>query len=160
MGILRSYKCPRHGYFDAWEPLCEQGCTDVAQVILKAPTMRDSTKTGRSKKNDNNLKQLAADFGMSDIKSVKEGEAQPGYLTRNNAKVSKQEEEMAIQAKMNGVMWGDAGAGAFNMANMLSGGAVRSAMGEPVGFNPKDANLPDKLPTIVHANDPDLKIDK
>lgn len=160
MGILRSYKCPRHGFFEAWEPVCEHGCTDVAQVFLRAPTMRDSTKTGRSKRNDNNLKQLAVDFGMTDIKSVKEGEAQPGYLTRNNAKVSKQEEEAAIAAKINGVMWGDAGAGMFNMQNMLSGGAVRSAMGEPVGFNPKDANLPQKLPTIVHANDPTLKIEK
>jgi hypothetical protein len=47
--------------------------------------MRDSTKTGRTKRNDNNLKQLAADFGMTDIKSVKEGESQQGYLTRNNA---------------------------------------------------------------------------
>ena len=157
MGILRSYKCPRHGYFDAWEPLCEHGCTDVAQVILKAPTMRDSTRTGRSKRNDNNLKQLAVDFGMTDIKSVKEGEAQPGYLTRNNAKISKQEEEAAIAAKMNGVIWG--GDNRFSMQNMLSGAAVRSAMGEPVGFNPKDANLPQKLPTVVHANDPTLKID-
>ena len=158
MGILRSYKCPRHGYFDAWEPLCEHGCTDVAQVILKAPTMRDSTKTGRSKRNDNNLKQLAVDFGMTDIKSVKEGEAQPGYLTRNNAKVSKQEEEAAIQAKINGVIWG--GDNRFSMQNMLSGAAVQSVKGEQVGFNPKDANLPSSLPTIVHANDPTLKIDK
>ena len=158
MGILRSYKCPRHGYFDAWEPLCEHGCTDVAQVILKAPTMRDSTRTGRSKRNDNNLKQLAVDFGMTDIKSVKEGEAQPGYLTRNNAKVSKQEEEAAIQAKINGVIWG--GDNRFSMQNMLSGAAVQSVKGEQVGFNPKDANLPSSLPTIVHANDPTLKIDK
>jgi hypothetical protein len=156
MAVLRSYKCPRHGYFDAWEPLCEHGCTDVAVVFLKAPSMRDSIKAGRSKRNDNNLKQLAADFGMSDIKSVKEGESQQGYITRNNAKIGEQEAEMARQAKLNGVMWGDAGK--YSMQGMLAGGAVKSAMGEPVGFNPKDANLPTKLPTVVHATDPTLKI--
>ena len=156
MAILRSYKCPRHGFFEAWEPLCEHGCEDVAVVFLRAPSMRDSVKSGRTKRNDNNLKQLAADFGMTDIKSVKEGESQQGYLTRNNAKVGEQEAEMARQAKLNGVMWGDAGK--YSMQSMLAGGAVKSAMGEQVGFNPKDANLPTKLPTVVHANDPNLKI--
>jgi len=156
MAILRSYKCPRHGFFEAWEPLCEHGCEDVAVVFLRAPSMRDSVKSGRTKRNDNNLKQLAVDFGMTDIKSVKEGESQQGYLTRNNAKINEQEAEMARQAKLNGVMWGDAGK--YSMQSMLAGGAVKSAMGEQVGFNPKDANLPTKLPTVVHANDPNLKI--
>jgi len=156
MAILRSYKCPRHGFFEAWEPLCEHGCDDVAVVFLRAPSMRDSVKSGRTKRNDNNLKQLAVDFGMTDIKSVKEGESQQGYLTRNNAKINEQEAEMARQAKLNGVMWGDAGK--YSMQSMLAGGAVKSAMGEQVGFNPKDANLPTKLPTVVHANDPNLKI--
>lgn len=159
MGILRSYKCIRHGYFDAWEPVCEHGCTDVAQVFLRAPSMRDSTKTGHTKRNDNNLKQLAADFGMTDIKSVKEGEAQPGYLTRNNAKVSKQEEEMAREAKLNGVIWGEAGK--YSMQNMLQGGAVQSAMGEKVGFNPKDANITrGPMAASYQADHEQLKIDK
>ena len=73
MAVMRDYKCPRHGYFTAWEPVCHEGCEDVAQVILRAPTMRDSVIGGRSKRNDTNLKQLAKDFDMTDIKSVKEG---------------------------------------------------------------------------------------
>lgn len=158
MAILRDYKCEEHGFFTAWEPKCEHCDREVFSVILKAPTMRDSVVAGRSKRNDSNIKQLAKDFGMTNIKSTKEGEAQDGYLTRNNAEKSAQEKDFEVQQKMNGVIWG--GDQRYSMQNMLAGGAVRSAMGEAVGFNPKDANLPKTLPTVVHANDPTLKIDK
>jgi hypothetical protein len=158
MGILRDYKCEEHGYFTAWEPKCEHCDREVYSVILKAPTMRDSVVGGRSKKNDNNIKQLAKDFGMTNIKSTREGEAQDGYLTRNNAEKSAQERDFEVQQKMNGVIWG--GDQRYSMNAMLQGGMVKSAMGEAVGFNPKDANLPKTLPTVVHANDPTLKIDK
>jgi hypothetical protein len=161
MAVLRDYKCPTHGYFTAWEPKCEHGCDDVAVVFLKAPTMRDSVVGGRSKKNDTNIKQLAKDFNMTNIKSTREGEAQDGYLARNNAEKTAQEkayEAEQAQRRANGVIWGEAGR--YSMQSMLAGGAVKSAMGEAVGFNPKDANLPSKLPTVVHANDPSLKIDK
>lgn len=158
MAILRDYKCEEHGFFTAWEPKCEHCDREVYSVILKAPTMRDSVVAGRSKRNDSNIKQLAKDFGMTNIKSTKEGEAQDGYLTRNNAEKSAQEKDFEVQQKMNGVIWG--GDQRYSMQNMLAGGAVRSAMGEAVGFNPKDANLPKTLPTVVHANDPTLKIDK
>jgi hypothetical protein len=116
--------------------------------------MRDSVIGGRSKRNDTNIKQLAKDFDMTNIKSTKEGEAQDGYLTRKNAPPPEMPPE---QAPGNGVMWGDAGK--FSMAGML-GGMIKSVRGEPVGFSPKDANLPSKLPTVVHANDPSLKIDR
>ena len=154
MAILRDYKCPRHGYFTAWEPMCHEGCEDVAQVILRAPTMRDSVKGGRSKRNDQNIKQLAADFNMTNIKSTREGEAQDGYLTRNNAPVPQQP---PAEAPGSGVIWGDAGK--FSMAGML-GGMIKPVADEQVGFSAKDANLPAKFRTIVHADDPTLKLDK
>ncbi len=132
MAILRSYKCLEHGYFDAWEAMCPHGCLDVGQVIIKAPSMRDSTKAAKTKSADNTLKGLAKDFNMTDIKSVKEGEAQNGYLTRNNAKPP---EPRAGDA----VMWGQGGR--FNMASVLGGDAVRSVAGEPVGIRPQDINL-------------------
>ena len=158
MGILRDYKCEEHGYFTAWEPKCEHCDREVFSVILKAPTMRDSVVGGRSKRNDSNIKQLAKDFNMTNIKSTREGESQTGYLTRNNAEKSAQERDFETQQKMNGVIWG--GDQRYSMQSMLAGGAVRSAMGEAVGFDPKNANLPKTLPTVVHANDPTLKIDK
>jgi len=155
MAILRDYKCPRHGYFTAWEPVCDEGCTDVGQVILRAPTMRDSVKGGRSKRNDQNIKQLAADFNMTNIKSTREGEAQDGYLTRNNAPPVQAPPE---QNQGNGVIWGDAGK--FNMAGML-GGMIKPVAGEQVGFSPKDANITrGPMAASFTADHDNLKLDK
>ena len=155
MAVMRDYKCPRHGYFTAWEPVCHEGCEDVAQVILRAPTMRDSVIGGRSKRNDTNLKQLAKDFDMTDIKSVKEGEAQAGYLTRNNAPVP---EQPAADRPGNGVMWGDAGR--FNMQGMLNG-MIKPVRDEQVGFSPKDANITrGPIAASYQADQDNLKLDK
>jgi len=155
MAVMRDYKCPRHGYFTAWEPVCHEGCEDVAQVILRAPTMRDSVIGGRSKRNDTNLKQLAKDFNMTNIKSVKEGEAQDGYLTRNNAPVPQQPPE---QAPGSGVIWGDAGK--YNMSGMLNG-MIKPVAGEQVGFSPKDANITrGPMAASFTADHDNLKLDK
>lgn len=155
MAILRDYKCPRHGYFTAWEPVCHEGCEDVAQVILRAPTMRDSVKGGRSKRNDNNIKSLAKDFNMTNIKSTREGEFQDGYLTRNNAPAPQAPPEQSLG---NGVIWGDAGK--FSMAGML-GGMIKPVAGEAVGFSPKDANITRGPIAASYTPDHDnLKIEK
>lgn len=134
MAIKRDYKCQEHGYFEAWEPRCPHGCENVSVVILKAPTMRDSVVGGRSKRNDENIKGLAKDFGMTNIKSTREGEFQEGYLTRNNAPPPPQEPSAG-----SGLIWG--GDSRFNMQSMLSGRAVRPVRDEQVGFSPKDANI-------------------
>jgi hypothetical protein len=73
MGVLNDYKCPAHGFFEGREPVCPHGCTDV-QVVFLQPV---ATVSDRTKGSDKTLKQLALDFNMSDIKSKKEGEAQP-----------------------------------------------------------------------------------
>ena len=73
MSVLNDYKCPAHGYFESREPVCPHGCTDV-QVVFLQPV---GTVSNRTKGSDKTLKQLALDFNMSDIKSKKEGEAQP-----------------------------------------------------------------------------------
>jgi len=155
MAILRDYKCPRHGYFTGWGPVCDEGCTDVAQVILRAPTMRDSVIGGRSKRNDTNIKKLASDFNMTDIKSTKEGEHQTGYLARNNAPVPKQP---PVDRPGSAVMWGEAGK--YNMQSML-GGMVKPVRDEQVGFSPKDANLTrGPMAASYYADHDNLKLDK
>ena len=73
MGVLNDYKCPAHGYFESKEPVCPHGCTDVQVVFLQPVGMIGD----RTKGSDKTLNQLALDFKMGDIKSVKEGEAQP-----------------------------------------------------------------------------------
>ena len=80
--ILRDYKCQEHGFFEGFEPTCPQGCTDelVLQVFLKSPGF----VSDKSKAADSHLRNLASEFGMSDIKSTRPGENQAGYLKRNN----------------------------------------------------------------------------
>ena len=127
--IKRDYKCEQHGFFEAWEPQCPHGCTEGLMIVhLSAPALlSDSTK-----KADGTLRGLASDFQMTDIKSTREGEAQSGYLTRNNQPAPPQQPQM-----QNGVIWG--GAGAYTLQNVMGGGAVRSVRGENVGFNPRSA---------------------
>jgi hypothetical protein len=77
MSVLNDYKCPVHGFFEGYEPRCPSGCTDVSLVFLKPVGLKsDSTKH-----NDRTLTNLASDFKMTDIKSTREGEAQPQRFT-------------------------------------------------------------------------------
>ena len=81
MSVLNDYKCPAHGYFESREAVCPHGCTDVQVVFLQPVGMTSD----RTKGSDKTLKQLALDFKMGDIKSTREGEAQPPrYATPNN----------------------------------------------------------------------------
>ena len=80
MGVRNDYKCPAHGYFEAKEPVCPHGCADV-QVVFLQPV---SVTSDRTKGSDKTLKQLALDFKMSDVKSVKDGEAQPPRFAKQN----------------------------------------------------------------------------
>lgn len=73
MSVLHDYKCPVHGFFEARKPICPKGCTDVELVFLQPV----GVKSDGTKHNDRTLSQLALDFNMSDIKSTREGEAQP-----------------------------------------------------------------------------------
>jgi hypothetical protein len=80
MAVLNDYKCPAHGFFESREPKCPHGCTDV-QVVFLQPI---GVTSERTKGSDKTLKQLALDFNMSDIKSKKEGEAQPPRFAQQN----------------------------------------------------------------------------
>jgi hypothetical protein len=143
MGVLRDFKCDTHGYFESMEdaPNCPmKGChADVYVVFLQAPGLVSE----KTKKNDKNIKQLAIDFDMSNIKSTREGENQAGFYTRKN-KTSKKdlEREAAAVAEQkreprpgDAVMWG--GAGRMNMSSLLRGNMFKSVAGESVGINPK-----------------------
>ncbi|MGA1280844.1 MAG: FmdB family zinc ribbon protein [Candidatus Nanopelagicaceae bacterium] len=72
--VLHDYKCNEHGFFEAYEAICPVcGSTEVQMVFLQPV----GTMSDRTKGSDKTINQLAQDFKMSDIKSVREGEAQP-----------------------------------------------------------------------------------
>jgi hypothetical protein len=93
MAVLDDYKCLAHGYFEAWEPKCPKGCDGeaVVKVFLQPVGLRsDFTKHA-----DSTLQGLAKEYGMSDIKSTREGEAQPARFGPQ-----RQQNPFAVQ-------WGD-----------------------------------------------------
>lgn len=139
MGVLHDYKCPAHGYFESTEAVCPHGCTDV-QVVFLQPI---GTISDRTKGSDKTIKQLALDFKMSDVKSVKEGEAQP-------PRFAKQPQQNPFAPR-----WGNPGdLGGFNL---------RSVAGESVsGIQAVKENSRLSGPKIGSyiADHQNLKIDK
>lgn len=146
MAILRDYYCTNHGIFEAWEPDCPmKHCKGEISVVHLKPVGTRSAKTSAT---DNNLKQLAIEYDMTDIKSTKAGEHQSGYMKRKNKLTDKQfaQASDAMQAQNqqqqkqtrpgDSVIWG--GGGNINMKSVM-GGQFKSVAGESVGINPKAA---------------------
>lgn len=151
MAVLHDYKCPTHGYFEAWDdaPDCPKGeCKGILQVYLKPPGIKGE----RTKRADKALNNLAQEFKMTDIKSTREGEHQTGYHTRNNTTPKE-------PRPGDSVLWG--GGGRFNMAAALGGQIAKPVRDETVGVRPKDAgNLTGPKVGSYIADHENLKIDK
>ena len=143
MAILRDYYCESHGVFEAWEAECPmKHCKATISIIHLKPV---GTRSAKTAKTDKTLDGLAKDFGMTDIKSTKEGEHQTGYLKRNN-KLSDKEFAQATDA-MNAqkkepragdaAIWG--GGGSISMKSVL-GGQFKPVRDEAVSIMPRDAS--------------------
>jgi len=136
--VLKDYHCTEHGYFEGWEERCPiKGCHGAVSVVFLQPV---SLKSDRTKKADKTLKGLAQDFGMTDIKSTKEGEHQTGYIKRNNKQTEKQRqlELEAAESKepkpRDSAIWG--GAGGMSLQSVM-GGQFRPVKVEQVSVLPK-----------------------
>jgi len=136
--VLKDYHCTEHGYFEGWEERCPiKGCHGAVSVVFLQPV---SLKSDRTKKADKTLKGLAQDFGMTDIKSTKEGEHQTGYIKRNNKQTEKQRqlELEAAESKepkpRDSAIWG--GAGGMSLQSVM-GGQFRPVKDEQVSVLPK-----------------------
>lgn len=163
MAVLKDYCCPTHGEFEAWEPKCPmKKCeSDVYVLFKKAPGL----KSDKTKATDKNLKGLAKDFDMTDIKSTREGEHQSGYLKRKNKLSDKQfaQATEAMQATQqqgprpgDQVMWGNAGA--INMKSVM-GGKYQPVRDETVGINPKaSGNLTGPRASVIMNDHENLQV--
>ena len=162
MAILRDYYCTNHGIFEAWEPECPMKlCKGEISVVHLKPVGTRSPKTTAT---DKNLKQLAIEYDMTDIKSTKAGEHQTGYMKRKNKLTDKQFAEAtdAMQAQNqqqqkqsrpgDSVIWG--GGGNISMKSVM-GGQFKSVNGESVGINPKAAGDLQGPRTASYMADPD-----
>ena len=162
MAVLHDYFCSEHGIFEAWEAKCPMKICkgEISKVFLQPVGL----KSDKTKSTDKNLQNLALDFGMTDIKSTREGEHQSGYLTRNNKTNERefQEAAAAMQGKESrpgdAVMWGNGGN--INMKSVL-GGQFKPVRDETVGVNPKAAgNLTGPKAASYLADHENLTINK
>lgn len=152
MPVLRDYKCPKHGFFESFDPECPHGCNEILEVQLAAP----SIQSDRTKGADKTLNQLAMDFKMTNIKSTREGESQEGYFTRNNAPTPKEVREPRAG---DAAIWG--GAGAMNMQSIMGGNMFRSVRGEKIGVNPQEVGATRGPTTASYVADHEnLKLSK
>ena len=182
MAVVNDYKCPKHGYFEARKAQCPmKDChEEVLLVFLQAPSLVGD----RTKAADKQLKQLAIEFDMSDIKSTREGENQAGYLKRKNKFTEKEyadAEKFATRKKGvdkdklkpavpqvqqearpgDGAIWG----GGFQGMNMQSllGGMIKPIRDEQVGLTPGQAGIktgPTTLPGGTMRDPDNLQIKK
>ena len=132
MSVLHDYLCESHGLFEAYEAKCPiKFCTAELNMVFLKPV---SLKSDKTKQADRNLKGLAQDFQMSDIKSTRSGDTQAGY---HHHQVP-DEPEVKEARPGDAAIWG----GNFQNINMqaaLAGQVAKSVRGESVGVNPKDA---------------------
>jgi len=168
MAILRDYYCESHGVFEAWEPECPmKHCKATISIIHLKPV---GTRSAKTAKTDKTLDGLAKDFGMTDIKSTKEGEHQSGYLKRNNklsdkeyAEATAASEHFESQKQKEGragdaAIWGNGGN--ISMKSVL-GGQFKSVAGESVGINPREAgNLTGPKPASYIPDHENLSVPK
>lgn len=171
MAVIKDYKCDQHGYFESRKPQCPmKGCTnEVYTVHLQAPGL----VSDKTKFTDKSSKQLAMEFGMSNIKSARTGENQSGFLTRNNKFSEKEYAEAEKYATRkrgvnkdkikptpvveqpreprpgDNVKWGGAFQG-MNMQSILAGRYSQPVNGESAGLTPSQAGI--KVGPTVNPN--------
>jgi len=131
MSVLHDYLCASHGLFESYEAECPiKFCTAELNMVFLKPVALKSDKT---KQADRQLKGLAQDFQMSDIKSTRSGDNQSGYHKHQIP----EEPEVKEARPGDAAIWG----GNFQNINMqaaLAGKVAQSVRGESVGVNPKD----------------------
>ena len=156
MSVLHDWECPTHGVFEARKPTkCPfKGCNqEIERVFLKAPGF----KSDRTKNADRNLKQLGMEFGMTNMRSTREGENQEGYFSHKKTPSAPIPEPESDRGK--GVLWGNNGR--FNLSTGLKSGFAKSIGGEPIGVSAKDVGATVGPRTASYMKDQDnLKIDK
>ena len=181
MAVKNDYKCDKHGYFESYKPQCPmKGCTDEVYVVfLQAPNL----VSAKTRFTDKSTKQLAIEFGMSDIKTTREGEHQEGFLTKKNKFTEKeyeQAEKFATRKKGvdkdklkpaslppppqapkearpgDSALWGGGFQG-LNMQSLLTGRGIQPVRDEQVGLTPSQAgiNSGPKIDPSSTLRDPD-----
>jgi len=122
MAILRQYACPKHGITECFDdaPHCKRPrCKEDLIELPSAPRILHQATKGI----DKTARQLAADYGMTNIKTTREGEAQKG----------------GDSSAGGGVFWGGQigpnGKPMPTVGDAVKGGLARPIRDEGIGIN-------------------------
>lgn len=159
--VLHDYHCTTHGYFEGWNDSCPiKNCTGEVSKVFLQPV---GIKSDKTKHADKTLEGLAQQFGMTDIKSTREGESQGNYASRNNSQnAAERERELAAASREprpgDAAIWG--GAGKINMAGVM-GGMFKPVADEAVSVLPSSVgNLTGPKTASYVADHENLSIQK
>lgn len=70
MAIAKEYICPGHGPFESDRPICPSGCTVAEREFRTPPAFHNGTTS----KTDDLIRSQVEAFGLSNIRSAREGE--------------------------------------------------------------------------------------
>jgi hypothetical protein len=81
MSVMKEYVCAAHGEFEARTPKCPRGCSSrfVRQEFRTAPAAR----SGRTKLLDKEMRNLATDYRLPDIRVTEPGMSVMDNLRKN-----------------------------------------------------------------------------
>jgi len=130
MSVLHDYLCSAHGLFESYEPVCPiKFCTAELNMVFLKPV---SLKSDKTKHADNTLRNLAQDFNMTDIRSVREGESQAG-MHHHQIPVEQKKEPRPGDA----AIWGG-GFQNINLEAAMAGRVAKPVRDEPISMNPHE----------------------
>lgn len=126
--ILRDYRCPDHGLFESAASQCPtDGCTAAVTVAFLKPVGHISRRT---KGFDRDLRMQAESFGMTNLRSAREGDNQLGFMPDS---VNFGEVAPEAWRQPESVKWGSAKFGASDSERSLTtytGGAAKLDIAE------------------------------
>jgi hypothetical protein len=132
---LHDYRCPAHGLFESLEARCAHtDCQQTVAVVFLKPVGFVSDRTRRT---DASLRKTAESFGMTDLKSAREGENHADCMPDTVEPVFYQEQPVREPPK--NILWGEQGGitakGAFGgdkALDLSKGGVKLSPLAEGV----------------------------
>lgn len=146
MPVLKEFVCSAHGPFESFEGICPSGCS--ARFVTREFRTAPGIKSGKTRNTDRNLRALANDFKLPDVK-CEEGMSVMDNLRRK--KYQKNEQPASAWASVPGVKPGwvqrEEQAPTYDVrtAGVLPGRAVESG------------TLPKVKPVFVHPKQPEIE---
>lgn len=161
MAVIKEFSCPGHGPFESTEPRCPHGCTVVSEREFRTAPAHHS---GKTKRTDDLVRQQVEAFGLTNIRSSRQGET-ARIQTPQERQMA--EFQKAVKNRYPS-LWGQVPKGGVFKAGLgpegetPGGGAIGAlaAHGAPATEAINKEALAQHKPTVQQIRDPqNLKVD-